>query len=387
MDMQNMPIDPLTPPTCDLRAMPFMPLDVTRLLNSDFIAQTDCHAFKAGMTLMATSWQQVPAASLPGDDKSLAWLAHVTLRRWKRIKEQALRGWITCSDGRLYHPLIAEFALDAFDKVRDRLDDTVPSRRISSHAERQRRYRERLKEKAERDAMSQASRVTPDVTPRDVTRDGSDASPVTPPPHTPPHKEKEKEKGGAARDASHVTPVTASPSQRLLPVLQAMPAAAGADAPSPPPDLSDKFQTKAGKLRLTPDEQRLCEATWAKYGAAFQERYDAPPLKDGKASYHIASLVRSLGVQAPEVAAHYVRSNHDWYVKKGHDTATLLGDVQKLRAEWMATQKRAEQVAATQRQSQFIPSASPVRANASVQAALQELTQRFTGPGRRSAAG
>lgn len=190
--------------------------------------------------------------------------------------------------------------------------------------------------------------------------------------------------------ATAVTDVTrdaVTAPQRQLPVLAAMPAAAGAVAPSPPPDLSGKYQTKSGKLRLTPDEQRLCDAVWDRYGAAFQERYDAPPLRDGKASYHIASLVRSLGVQAPEVAAHYVRSNHDWYIKKGHDTATLLGDLQKLRAEWMATQKRAEQVAATQRQSQFIPSASPVRANASVQAALQELTQRFTGPGRRSAAG
>jgi len=233
-------MEPLTPPNCDLRAMPHMPLDVTRMLNSDFIAQSDCHTFKAGVTLMMTSWQQVPAASLPADDKSLAWLAHVTPQRWKRIKEQALRVWILCSDGRLYHPVIAEFALDAFDKVRDRLDDSAPARRVSSGAERMRRLRAR--QKAERDAASQASHVTHGV---------------TPPPHTPPHKEEEKEEGGDAREASHVThdvtpevtpnvtPVTASQAQRHLPILQAMPAAAGAHAPSPrPPFLRHNLQPR-----------------------------------------------------------------------------------------------------------------------------------------------
>jgi hypothetical protein len=219
--------------------------------------------------------------------------------------------------------------------------------------------------------------VTQNVTPvtpsfkREMKKEGGNVTTVTP-----------TVTGSVTRDAvtDTVTRDGVTVSQRQLPVLTTMPAAAGAIAPSPPPDLSGQYQAKTGKLRLTPDEQRLCDATWAKYGAAFQERYDVPPLKDGKASYHIASLVRSLGIQAPEVAAHYVRSNHDWYVKKGHDIATLLGDLQKLRAEWMATQKRAEQVAVTQRQAQFTPNAPPARATADVQAALQELTRRFIGP-------
>jgi len=383
---------PLTPPDCDLRSsgMLFMPLDVGRLMDSDLFAIANGEEFKAAMALYAKSWMQVPAASLPNDDRVLAHLAGgFTPRRWQKIKAVALRGWILCTDGRLYHPVIAELAHDAWEKSRHFISDVTPTRRASSQAERARRYRERQRlakmarsEAADhavtapvtRDAVTPTvtetvtASVTQNVTPvtlsfkREMKKEGGNVTTVTP-----------TVTGSVTRDAVTV-------SQRQLPVLTTMPAAPGADAPSPPPDLSGQYQAKTGKLRLTPDEQRLCDATWAKYGAAFQERYDVPPLKDGKASYHIASLVRSLGIQAPEVAAHYVRSNHDWYVKKGHDIATLLGDLQKLRAEWMATQKRAEQVAVTQRQAQFTPNAPPARATADVQAALQELTRRFIGP-------
>ncbi|SBP87496.1 DUF1376 domain-containing protein [Thiomonas delicata] len=394
---------PLTPPTCDLRAMPHMPLDVTRLLNSDFIAQTDCPAFKAGMTLMLTSWQQVPAASLPSDDRSLAWLAHVTPQRWRKIKDQALRGWMLCSDGRLYHPVIAEFALDAFDKVRERLDDSAPARRISSSAERMRRLRAR--QKAERDAASQASHVTPGVTlgdvTSDVTCDGCDASPVTPPPHTPPSKEEEKEKGSDARDASpvtpgvtqEVTPVTASQPQRHLPILQAMPASAGAHAPSPPPisqtqDTSPNPAPMDGKAKgkhpsLTPAEKQLAEQLWQHYSEAFQSRYDAPPLRDGKVNYQLASLTRSLGQQAPAVAVHYLQSNHDWYVRKGHDLGTLLADASKVRADWMAASKRAAQLDAVRArnhqppQTSTPPKESPP-APETIRAQLAALQEKFT---------
>ncbi len=382
-------MEPLTPPHCDLRAMPHMPLDVTRMLNSDFIAQSDCPAFKAGITLMMTSWQQVPAASLPADDKSLAWLAHVTPQRWRKIKEQALRGWIACSDGRLYHPIIAEFALDAFDKVRDRLDDSAPARRVSSSAERMRRLRAR--QKAERDAASQASHVTPGT----VTCDASLPSHVTPPPHTPPLKEEEKEEGSDAREASqvthdvtpNVTPVTASQAQRHLPILQAMPAAAGAHAPSPPPVSETRTTTLASTTdwdsgrkaaKLTPAEKQTAERLWQRYAQAFEERYSAPPLRDGRANYQLAALTRSLRERAPDVAAHYLRSNHDWYVKKAHDLGTLLADASKVRAEMLAAVQRKNHQPASPADTAK-PSVPPPEAALKALAALQQKMTRHTG--------
>lgn len=107
---------PFTSPDCDLRDFAFMPLDVVRLRDSDFAAITDAEAFRAGLLLWCASWHQVPAASLPDDDIVLARLAGFgrVVKEWLKIRDDALRGWIKCSDGRLYHPVIAEKARDAW---------------------------------------------------------------------------------------------------------------------------------------------------------------------------------------------------------------------------------------------------------------------------------
>ena len=107
---------PLTPAGCDLRDSKFMPLYVQALLNSGFNAMMDDTAWRAGVTLWLKAWHQVPAASLPAGDEDLCALAGLgrDLRRWKKLRDKALRGWQACGDGRLYHPLIAEAALEAW---------------------------------------------------------------------------------------------------------------------------------------------------------------------------------------------------------------------------------------------------------------------------------
>lgn len=67
--------EPLTPPDCDLRDFAFMPLDVARLRDSDLAIQIEAEEFRAAVLLWCASWHQVPAASLPDDDKALAALA------------------------------------------------------------------------------------------------------------------------------------------------------------------------------------------------------------------------------------------------------------------------------------------------------------------------
>ncbi|WP_079415634.1 DUF1376 domain-containing protein [Thiomonas intermedia] len=390
---------PLTPPACDLRSMPFMPLDVTRLMDSDFFALSSPAEFKAAVALWAKSWLQVPAASLPNDDRVLAFLAGgLTLVRWRKVKDVALRGWIACSDGRIYHPLIAELALDAWDRVQHLQRDEQPTRRAGSSAERMRRLRARRKSMeqggpAEPDPAAQpavagsdtggdASRVTPDVTRGDDPLVTEEASPVTHSRQAPPQRKEEGEGDGGAQA---VTPAKAS--QRHLPVLAAMPVSAGGDPLSRPAGSPAKGQGRAGRLSLTPDEQQLCDAVWAQYGAAYQSRYDAPPLSDSRARHQVAELVRRLGVQAPDVAAYYVRSNHDWYVRKGHDVGTLLGDLQKLRAEWMAMQKRARQCAVATRPPELNSGAPPPRPSEAVQIALESLAQKLRAKPPRAAGG
>lgn len=125
------------PPGCDLRGLPWMPIDTTRLLDSDLFALATGEEFKAAVALWCKAWQQVPASSLPDDDRILAKLSGAGAR-WKKVKEQALRGFVKCTDGRLYHPVIAEKALEAWghrQKQRDRAAKRWhPSGNATAHA-------------------------------------------------------------------------------------------------------------------------------------------------------------------------------------------------------------------------------------------------------------
>jgi hypothetical protein len=107
---------PLTPADCDLRDFQYMELDVRRLRDSEFAAGVTGEAFRAGVLLWCAAWHQVPAASLPDNDIELANLAGYgrVLKEWRKVKAEALNGFVKCSDGRLYHTVIAEKALSAF---------------------------------------------------------------------------------------------------------------------------------------------------------------------------------------------------------------------------------------------------------------------------------
>lgn len=108
--------EPLVPANVDLRDFAYMPLDVVRFRDSDFAALIDGEAFRAGVLLWCASWHQIPAGSLPADDRVLANLAGFGryVGEWEKVKESALHGWIQCADGRLYHPVICEKALESW---------------------------------------------------------------------------------------------------------------------------------------------------------------------------------------------------------------------------------------------------------------------------------
>jgi len=116
-----------TPPPCgeevDLRDFRFMPLDVVRLRDSDLGVVCTDSEIRAAIWLWCAAWHQLPAASLPDDDRVLASMAgfgrgEKALAEWLAVKDGALRGFVKCSDGRLYHSVIAEKAIEAWrDKV------------------------------------------------------------------------------------------------------------------------------------------------------------------------------------------------------------------------------------------------------------------------------
>jgi hypothetical protein len=94
-----------------------MPLDVVRLRDSDLAALESPEACWAAVLLWCASWHQIPAASLPNDDRVLANLSGFgrVVKEWLKVKNGALRGWVLCDDGRFYHPVIAEKALSALE--------------------------------------------------------------------------------------------------------------------------------------------------------------------------------------------------------------------------------------------------------------------------------
>ncbi|MBO1329261.1 DUF1376 domain-containing protein [Acetobacter suratthaniensis] len=104
---------PLTPPESDLRGLPFMPLDTVRLLDSDLFALSTGDEFKCAVALWCKAWQQVPAGSLPDHDRVLAHLSGAGVG-WPGVRGMALHGWVLCTDGRLYHPVLAEKANHAW---------------------------------------------------------------------------------------------------------------------------------------------------------------------------------------------------------------------------------------------------------------------------------
>ena len=112
----NLP-PPLVPANVDLRSMPEMPLEVALLKDASVIVSITDAAFKAAVLLWGAAWHQIPAASLPDDDKILAMVAGYgrDVSGWMEIKDQALWKFVKCSDGRWYHPKIAEKAIRTWE--------------------------------------------------------------------------------------------------------------------------------------------------------------------------------------------------------------------------------------------------------------------------------
>lgn len=117
-----------------------MPLDVARLRDSDLASNETPEACWAAVLLWSASWHQVPAGSIPNDERWIAKQAGYAQRgkidkEWAKVKDGALRGWVECTDGRLYHPVVAEKARDAWNsKLRQRWK--TEAARIKKHNDR-----------------------------------------------------------------------------------------------------------------------------------------------------------------------------------------------------------------------------------------------------------
>jgi Protein of unknown function (DUF1376) len=113
--MSELP-DPLTPADCDLRGYDFMPLFGHRLFGSDLYDKADGEEFRIAVKLWWEAWNQCPAGSLPNDERRLCKLADLgrDMKAWAKVRETVLHGFVLCSDDRLYHTHLSEWAIDAY---------------------------------------------------------------------------------------------------------------------------------------------------------------------------------------------------------------------------------------------------------------------------------
>lgn len=137
---------PLVPPEVDLRDFKFMPLEIQRLQNSDTWgsqgrlqpkAKPNPWVLFACMNLWLSAWHEVPAGSIPSDDPSIIRRASVDYPVWKRIRERVLASWILCSDGRYYHPVVCEKALEAWERKKKQRQRTKAATEAAAEARRE----------------------------------------------------------------------------------------------------------------------------------------------------------------------------------------------------------------------------------------------------------
>ncbi len=122
--------EPLVPAEVDLRDYDYMPLYGKRLFESDTWLHCDDAEKLAALRLWWASWHQEPAGSLPDNDRVLCSLAGKgdVLKAWQAVKDNAMRGWIKCTDGRLYHPVVASIALEVWATKRKKQTENAADR-------------------------------------------------------------------------------------------------------------------------------------------------------------------------------------------------------------------------------------------------------------------
>lgn len=121
---------PLVKPEVHLADFPYMPLTIARLKSSRAwrICKRKPHLAFYMLNLWMACWHEKPAASLEDDDLTLADVAMCDDETWKDLKKEIMHGWVKCSDGRIYHPVIADLAKEAWERKTARRHQTEAAR-------------------------------------------------------------------------------------------------------------------------------------------------------------------------------------------------------------------------------------------------------------------
>ena len=107
---------PLVGPDVDCTDLDGFMLNAERLMASELVALSSHEVIGAALLLWCRAWKQRPAASLPNDDKVIAAFARLPPARFRKLRDEVLRGFVLCSDGRLYHRTLAAEASNAYER-------------------------------------------------------------------------------------------------------------------------------------------------------------------------------------------------------------------------------------------------------------------------------
>ena len=158
---------PLIPNDTDIDGLDGFMLNTDRLMASELWALSTGEEFKAAMALWCRAWKQQPPGSLPSDDRVLAAFSGAG-PRWKKVRDMALRGFVKCSDGRLYHSTLCEDVMRAAKKKAERRERTKAATK-----ERQRKRNEQrdVGHDVQRDVQRDVGHDVQRDVQRDVTHD------------------------------------------------------------------------------------------------------------------------------------------------------------------------------------------------------------------------
>lgn len=305
---------PLVPAEVDLTDFQYMELDVRLLRDSKFAAQPDAEAFRAGVLLWCAAWHQVPAASLPDNDLELSNLAGYgrIVKEWLKVREQALALFVRCSDGRLYHRVIAGKAVAAWQ-----------AKLHHQHG----KLLERLRKENKK-------------------REGEGLPPLPLPSF---------DQWNAGRSTPESAPPSAGiPAENALRGNRTEQNGEGTERNSLP--LTGDFAGGAGAPAVAKTRKRRAPkakapaptaATWDAYAEAYRTRYGELPVRNAKVNGQFAQVVSRLGAdEAPGVARFFVGHQGQFYVRSMHSADMLLRDAEKLRTEWATNRQTTNAQAA-----------------------------------------
>lgn len=302
----NLPA-PLVPAYLDIRELEYMPLSVQVLRDSSFTTRSTGEEFRAGLMIWCAAWHQVPAGSVMNDDAELSKLsgfgfAGSAVKEWKKVRAGAMRGFVLCSDGRLYHPVICRKAIDSWN---------------AKTANSWRKEGDRLrKENKDREKNGKDPLEFPPKPAELVFRD--DGFPSETDKHSAgnPDENALKVREGKVRDNSKKEAL--APAPVIEPAKPIAPAEAAAPSAAP-----DNVLTEGASPNLIMDEAR---AIGRAFGTALETVYGSMAMRSGNATHEIhcaTRWVQELGMTGPKAAAIFEAEMRDG-VEKGRSQIRSL---------------------------------------------------------------